>query len=136
VSLGDDDVAALHERTEGWAVGLYLAVLALRAGGSLSSAAISFAGDDRLVSDYVESELLARLSRRRRKFLIRTAVLERMSGPLCDAVLDHPGSAACWPIWPGRTSCSYHWTGAAGGTATITCSATCCWPTWKAPSPN
>jgi LuxR family maltose regulon positive regulatory protein len=94
VSLGDDDVAALHERTEGWAVGLYLAVLALRAGGSLSSAAISFAGDDRLVSDYVESELLARLSRRRRKFLIRTAVLERMSGPLCDAVLDHPGSAA------------------------------------------
>jgi LuxR family transcriptional regulator, maltose regulon positive regulatory protein len=93
VTVGDDDVAALHERTEGWAVGLYLAALALRAGGSPSSAAISFAGDDRLVSDYVESELLSRLSGRQRKFLTRTAVLERMSGPLCDAVLDHPGSA-------------------------------------------
>ena len=94
VTVGDDDVTALHERTEGWAVGLYLAALALRAGGSLGSAAVSFAGDDRLVSDYVESELLARISRPRRQFLTRTAVLERMSGPLCDAVLDHPGSAA------------------------------------------
>jgi LuxR family transcriptional regulator, maltose regulon positive regulatory protein len=94
VTVGDDDVAALHERTEGWAVGLYLAALALRVGGSLGSAAVSFAGDDRLVSDYVESELLARLSGRQRNFLTRTAVLERMSGPLCDAVLNHPGSAA------------------------------------------
>jgi LuxR family maltose regulon positive regulatory protein len=94
VTVGDDDVAALHERTEGWPVGLYLAALAIGAGSSLRKAAASFGGDDRLVSDYVESELLARLSRQRRKFLTRTAVLERMSGPLCDAVLDHPGSAA------------------------------------------
>ena len=94
VTVGDDDVAALHERTEGWPVGLYLAALAIGAGSSLRKAAASFGGDDRLVSDYVESELLARLSERRRIFLTRTAVLERMSGPLCDAVLDHPGSAA------------------------------------------
>jgi LuxR family transcriptional regulator, maltose regulon positive regulatory protein len=94
VVLGDEDMTELHRRTEGWAAGLYLAALAIRQGGSPGSAAAAFGGDDRLVSQYVESELLGRLSRRRRKFLTRTAVLTRMSGPLCDAVLDHPGSAA------------------------------------------
>jgi LuxR family transcriptional regulator, maltose regulon positive regulatory protein len=94
VTLGEDELAELHERTEGWAVGLYLAALALRSGGSLGRAAVSFAGDDRLVSEYVESEFLARISSRQRVFLIRTAVLERMSGALVEAVLDLPGSAA------------------------------------------
>ena len=51
---------------------------------------MSFGGDDRLVSEYVESEFLARISRRQRVFLTRTAVLERMCGPLCEAVLDLP----------------------------------------------
>ena len=55
---------------------------------------MSFGGDDRLVSEYMESEFLARISRRQRAFLTRTAVLERMSGPLCEAVLDARGSAA------------------------------------------
>ena len=91
VVLGADEVAVLHQRTEGWPVGLYLAALALREGGSLSDAALSFGGDDQLVSEYLESELLARISRRHREFLTRTAVLERMSGPLCEAVLDQPG---------------------------------------------
>jgi LuxR family maltose regulon positive regulatory protein len=94
VALGEDDVAELHERTEGWAVGLYLAALALRAGGPLGSAAVSFAGDDRLVAEYVESELLARISPRQRVFLTQTAVLERMSGALVEAVLELPGAAA------------------------------------------
>jgi len=94
VALGEDDVAELHERTEGWAVGLYLAALALRAGGSLGRAAASFGGDDRLVSEYVESELLARISPRQRMFLTRSSVLERLSGALVEAVLDLPGSAA------------------------------------------
>jgi LuxR family transcriptional regulator, maltose regulon positive regulatory protein len=94
VLLGEDDVAELHERTEGWAAGLYLAALALREGGSVGSAVVSFAGDDRLVSEYVESEFLSRIPPRHRAFLTRTAVLERMSGSLCEAVLDLPGSAA------------------------------------------
>jgi LuxR family transcriptional regulator, maltose regulon positive regulatory protein len=55
---------------------------------------VSFGGDDRLVSDYMESEFLARISRRQRVFLTRTAVLERMSGSLCEAVLELPGGAA------------------------------------------
>ena len=92
--LAEDDVAELHERTEGWAAGLYLAALYLREGGSLATAAVSFGGDDRLVSEYMKAEFLSRISRRQRAFLTRTAVLERMSGPLCEAVLDTGGSAA------------------------------------------
>ena len=94
VALGDDDVSMLHERTEGWAVGLYLAALAVRAGGSVGRAAVGFAGDDRLVTEYVEAEFLARISPQQRAFLTRTAVLERMSGALVEAVLDLPESAA------------------------------------------
>jgi LuxR family transcriptional regulator, maltose regulon positive regulatory protein len=94
VALGDDDVSMLHQRTEGWAAGLYMAALALRAGGPLGSAAVAFAGDDRLVSEYVEAEVLARISPPQRAFLTRTAVLERMSGALVEAVLDVPDAAA------------------------------------------
>jgi LuxR family transcriptional regulator, maltose regulon positive regulatory protein len=93
LTLGEEEVAALHQRTEGWPAGLYLAALYLREGGPLVNAAVSFGGDDRLVSEYVESEFLARISRQQRAFLTQTAVLERMCGPLCDAVLELSGSA-------------------------------------------
>ena len=66
VALGEDEVAELHRRTEGWPAGLYLAALCLREGGSLASAAASFGGDDRLVSEYLERSnlLLVPLDRR------------------------------------------------------------------------
>jgi hypothetical protein len=94
VALGDGDVSMLHQRTEGWAAGLYLAALALRAGGPVGSAAAAFAGDDQLVSEYLEAEVLARISPLQRAFLTRTAALERMSGALVEAVLDVPAAAA------------------------------------------
>jgi len=94
LALGDDDVAELHRRTEGWPAGLYLAALYLREGGSVGRAAVSFGGDDLLVSEYMESEFLDRISRWQRVFLTQTAVLERLSGPLCEAVLDLPGAGA------------------------------------------
>src|SRR5262252_5876795 len=75
VVLGADDVAELHRRTEGWPAGLYLAALYLREGGSLEAAVGSFGGQDRFVSEYIESEFLARISGRQRVFLIRTAAL-------------------------------------------------------------
>lgn len=93
VVLGENEVAELHRRTEGWPVGLYLAALYLKEGGSFGTAAVSFGGDDRLVSEYVESEFLSRIPRRQRAFLTRTAVLERMCGALCDAVIEESGSA-------------------------------------------
>jgi LuxR family transcriptional regulator, maltose regulon positive regulatory protein len=94
VSVGEDEVAELHRRTEGWPAGLYLAALGLGGGGQVATTADSFGGDDRLVSEYMESEFLARISVRQRVFLTRTAVLEQMCGPLCEAVLEQPGAAA------------------------------------------
>ena len=92
VMLGVEALTDLHRRTEGWAVGLYLAALYLREGGSLPDAAASFGGSDQFVSEYLESELLAQISPGQRVFLTRAAVLERMSGPLCEAALALPGS--------------------------------------------
>jgi LuxR family transcriptional regulator, maltose regulon positive regulatory protein len=94
ITLSPDEVAELHRRTEGWPTGLYLAALSLREGSSLADAVASFTGEHQLVSQYLEAELLARISARQRVFLTRTAVLERMCGPLCEAVLEDPGAAA------------------------------------------
>jgi LuxR family maltose regulon positive regulatory protein len=94
VSVSEDDVAELHWQAEGWPAGLYLAALRLKEDGQVATEADAFRGDDRLVSGYIQSEFLARLSSRQRVFLTRTAVLERLCGPLCEDVLDQPGAAA------------------------------------------
>jgi LuxR family transcriptional regulator, maltose regulon positive regulatory protein len=94
--LAEEHAAELHRRTEGWPVGLYLAALALKATGTAPDtrdAGVAFAGDDRFIVDYLNAELLARLPARQVSFLARTSVLDRMCGPLCDAVLDTTGSA-------------------------------------------
>jgi LuxR family transcriptional regulator, maltose regulon positive regulatory protein len=94
VGLDDPAVNELVARTEGWPVGLYLAALAHRAGDGRRHAWAGFTGDDRFMADYLWSELLGHLPPERVAFLTRTAMLERMSGPLCDAVLDSTGSSA------------------------------------------
>ena len=94
VMPSENDIAELHRRTEGWAVGLYLGALYLREGGSLASAAASFDGGDRFVSEYMQSEFLEQTPPGQRAFLTRAAALERMSGPLCEAVLGQLGAAA------------------------------------------
>ena len=94
ITLGQDDLTELHRRIEGWPAGLYLAALSLREGGSVRNSVASFTGEHHLVSEYIQSEFLARISTRQRVFLTRTAVLERLCGPLCEAVLDAAGAAA------------------------------------------
>ena len=89
----DEQLEAVVRSTEGWAVGLYLAALA-HAGGAHSGAPEPFRGDDRLMGDYLRSEVLARLGEDEVAFLTRSSVLERLSGPLCDDVLERSGSAA------------------------------------------
>ena len=84
IELGERDVIDLVERTEGWPAGLYLAALTMNAGGSHVDAAHSFTGGDRFVGDYLRSEFLSRVSRADASFLVRTSILERLSGPLCD----------------------------------------------------
>jgi LuxR family transcriptional regulator, maltose regulon positive regulatory protein len=93
VQLGATELSELSERTEGWAAGLYLAALSLQAGAPMPPDVVSFAGDDRFVSDYFRAELLARLPPLEAGFLKYTSVLERMSGGLCDSVLRTTRSA-------------------------------------------
>ena len=92
VQLSRADVEELVQRTEGWPVGLYLAALAVKAGAP--PAGFTFTGDDRLMGDYLRSELLPQVTATQANFLIRTSVLDRMSGPLCDAVVGGVGSSA------------------------------------------
>lgn len=88
----ETDIAQVLDRTEGWPAGLYLTALAMRAGARASSLP-EVRGDDVFVADYMRNEVLGRLSSERRSFLTRTSILSRLSGPLCDFVLETTGSA-------------------------------------------
>jgi LuxR family maltose regulon positive regulatory protein len=94
LDLSSEQIAALSVRTEGWAAGLQLAALTLRERADVPSAIANFAGDDRFVIDYFVEEVLARLPPRARVFLERTSILDRLNGPLCDAVVGESGSQA------------------------------------------
>jgi LuxR family transcriptional regulator, maltose regulon positive regulatory protein len=90
VDVTEAQAEALNEHAEGWAAGLYLAALSL---DGESSSLASFGGQDRFITDYLRSEELTRVGPTELEFLLRTAVLDRMSGPLCDAVLERDDSA-------------------------------------------
>jgi LuxR family maltose regulon positive regulatory protein len=92
VELRSDEVRDLMGRTEGWPAGLYLAALAVNAGTPPTEAVFTFTGDDRYMGDYLRSEILDRVSRAEVSFLTRTSILDRMCGPLCDAILNTGGS--------------------------------------------
>jgi LuxR family maltose regulon positive regulatory protein len=92
LDLGEAEARALNRRCEGWPSGLYLAVLALRGRGR--PAADAFRGTDRFVSDYFRLEVLDGLAERKRDFLLRTSVFDRVCGPLCDATLGTTRSTA------------------------------------------
>ena len=85
------EVAQLNARAEGWAAGLFLAALSI-SGGKSSPA--TFGGDDRFIVDYLRAAALRHTQGDKRDFVLRSSVLETMSGPLCDAVLERSGSAA------------------------------------------
>ena len=84
--LPDGAVAVLAARTEGWAAGLQLAALSLRDREDVTGFVASFSGDHRYVLDYLAEEVLERQPEQVRTFLLETSVLERLCGPLCDAV--------------------------------------------------
>ncbi len=89
----DKQLDTLIRRTEGWPAALYLAGLALGEAPDLGAAIARFAGDDRIVVDYIRAEFLVPVSRRRLELLRRASILDRLSGNLCDAVLGRSGSA-------------------------------------------
>ena len=92
--LDADAIATLEERTEGWIAALGLAALSLRGRSDASGFIKDFAGDDRYVVDYLVDEVLDRQPDEVRRFLLETSVVDRLTGPLCDAVTGQPGGTA------------------------------------------
>ncbi|MHA7278130.1 LuxR C-terminal-related transcriptional regulator [Arthrobacter sp. MDT2-2] len=86
LSLTHENVAALETRTEGWIAGLQLAALSLRDSTDVPAFIDAFTGSHRFVIDYLTEEVLRHAPLPVREFLLQTAILERLSGPLCDAV--------------------------------------------------
>ena len=93
LSLSTQDVAALERRTEGWIAGLQFAALAMQGHQDTTSFITSFTGSHRFVLDYLLEEVLAQQEARVQTFLLRTSILDRMSGSLCDAVVLDPSSS-------------------------------------------
>lgn len=89
----DDGVAELVRRTEGWPAGLYLAGLSAGTEGLDVAPTPTITGNDPHVADFLRSELLAAIPPEQLELLTRTSLLEPLSGPMCDAVLERTGSA-------------------------------------------
>jgi LuxR family maltose regulon positive regulatory protein len=92
--LSADDVATLEQRTEGWIAGLQLAALSMRGRNDIPGFVSAFAGTDRHVFDYLAEEVLEQQAEETRTFLLRTSILDRLCGPLCDAVTGQSGGQA------------------------------------------
>jgi len=88
LNLSEEDIAALETRTEGWIAGLQLAALSMRGREDVPGFIRSFAGDHRYIVDYLVEEVLQRQPERIRNFLLQTSILDRLNGPLCDAVTE------------------------------------------------
>ncbi len=91
IDIGDH-LDGIHTRTEGWPVGVYLTAMAMKAGAP-SPGAVDVRGDDFFLADYLREELLDAISVETMTFLIRSSILTRLSGPLCDFVLQTNESA-------------------------------------------
>ncbi|HET9119789.1 MAG TPA: AAA family ATPase [Solirubrobacterales bacterium] len=92
IGLSDAGVAALHQRTEGWAAGLRLAVISLSAHPDPESFVEDFSGTDRAIGEYLMAEMLERQPGEVQRMLLRTSLVERVNGELADLLADRAGS--------------------------------------------
>jgi LuxR family maltose regulon positive regulatory protein len=92
LGLTREDVDELVERTEGWSAGLYLAALSLRGAEDRHTFVSRFGGSNRHVVDFFVGEVLEGHDPALETLMLRCSILERLSGPLCDALLDQDGS--------------------------------------------
>jgi LuxR family maltose regulon positive regulatory protein len=92
LNLSAEDIAALENRTEGWIAGLQLAALSMQGRSDTAGFIQAFTGSHRFVLDYLAGEVLERQPEGVRNFLLQTAILDRLSASLCDAVTAQDGS--------------------------------------------
>jgi LuxR family maltose regulon positive regulatory protein len=119
ITLSEAGATLLHQRTEGWAAGLRLAVISLAEHPDPEQFVTEFSGSDRTVADYLVAEMLDRQPEEVRQLLLRTSLLDRVSGELADLLTGRPGSerillsledanAFVVSLDPERTSFRYH----------------------------
>ena len=94
LDLNANDLQSLEQRTEGWIAGIQLLALALRGRANPTALLTTFAGSHRFITDYLNDEVLLRQPVELRDFLLRTSVLERFCGPLCDALTERSDGQA------------------------------------------
>jgi LuxR family transcriptional regulator, maltose regulon positive regulatory protein len=92
IALSDAQVATLHQRTEGWAAGLRLAVISLASSPDLDRFVTEFSGSNRTVAEYLLAEMLDCQPAEVQQLLLRTSLLDRVNGELADLLTGHPGS--------------------------------------------
>jgi LuxR family transcriptional regulator, maltose regulon positive regulatory protein len=93
LGLSPDDIAALESRTEGWIAGLQLAALSMQGRSDAASFIGSFTGTHHFVLDYLLEEVLHQQSEDIQTFLLRTSILDRLCGPLCETMLLTPAGS-------------------------------------------
>ena len=93
LDLTAEDVEGLVERTEGWPAGLYLAALSLQPTADRHAFVRTFGGSNRHVVDFLVTEVLEGHTPPAQALMLHASILERLTGPLCDAVMDQEGSA-------------------------------------------
>jgi LuxR family maltose regulon positive regulatory protein len=94
LNLSAEDTSTLESRAEGWIAGLQLAALSMQGNKDVSGFIREFAGDHRYIVDYLVEEVLQSQPEPIRRFLLQTAILDRLNGPLCDAVTTLEGGSA------------------------------------------
>ncbi|MCP4120620.1 MAG: helix-turn-helix transcriptional regulator, partial [Bacteroidetes bacterium] len=90
LTLSAEDIESLETRTEGWIAGLHLAALSMQGNNDIPGFIKSFSGSHHFVMDYLIEEVLLKQSENIKTFLLYTSILDRLCGPLCDAVLLNP----------------------------------------------
>ncbi len=90
--LSDTDIAALNERTEGWAIGLKMAALSMKGQNDVPGFINAFTGSQRYIMDYLMEEVLQKQTQELKEFLLKTSVLDRLTGPLCDELTGRSNS--------------------------------------------
>ena len=94
LNLSMEEVAVLEDRTEGWIASLQLAALSMQGHQDIPGFIQAFAGDHEYIVDYLVEEVLQRQPEPIRNFLLQTAILDRLNGPLCDVVTNQTGGKA------------------------------------------
>lgn len=97
LDLSHDEVIRLHAQLEGWIAGLQLVALS-RQRRLVGAERLAISGKQRFIADFLSEDVLARLTAHMRQFLLRTSILDRLCGPLCDAVTGQAGSQAMLEI--------------------------------------